>query len=38
MAIALPKGSALKEPIDRALIKITASAEWRSIEERYFGK
>jgi polar amino acid transport system substrate-binding protein len=38
MGVALPKGSALKKPIDRALINITASAEWRSIEERYFGK
>jgi hypothetical protein len=28
----------LNKPIDRALIKITESAEWRSIEERYFGK
>ena len=38
MGVALPEGSALKKPIDRALIKITESAEWRSIEERYFGK
>jgi ABC-type amino acid transport substrate-binding protein len=38
MGVALPGGSALKKPIDRALIKITESAEWRSIEDRYFGK
>jgi ABC-type amino acid transport substrate-binding protein len=38
MGVALPEGSALKKPIDRPLIKITESAEWRSIEERYFGK
>jgi hypothetical protein len=28
MGVALPDGSALKKPIDRALIKITESAEW----------
>jgi polar amino acid transport system substrate-binding protein len=38
MAIALPEHSQLKKPIDRALIKITASPEWKSIEERYFGQ
>ena len=37
MAFALPQGSPLKRPIDRALIKITASPEWKSIEEVYFG-
>ncbi len=36
MAFALPQGSALKKPLDRALIEITASAEWRRIEESYF--
>jgi ABC-type amino acid transport substrate-binding protein len=38
MAIALPEHSPLKRPIDRALIKITGSPGWRSVEERYFGK
>ncbi len=38
MAVALPPGSALKKPLDRALIKITASPEWRRIEESYFGR
>jgi polar amino acid transport system substrate-binding protein len=38
MAIALPENSPLKRPIDRALIKITASPEWKSVEERYFGQ
>ncbi len=38
MAIALPDNSPLKKPIDRALIKITASPEWKSVEELYFGR
>jgi polar amino acid transport system substrate-binding protein len=38
MAIALPEHSPLKKPIDRALIKITASPEWKSVEDRYFGR
>ena len=38
MGIALPEHSSLKRPIDRALIKITGSPGWRSVEERYFGK
>ena len=38
MAIALPEHSPLKRPIDRALIKITASPEWKSVEDRYFGR
>jgi len=36
MAIALPEGSQLKKPIDRALMRITASPEWRAVEETYF--
>ncbi len=36
MAIALPPGSPLKKPLDRALIEITASPEWRRIEASYF--
>jgi len=38
MAIALPDKSPLKKPIDRVLIKITASPEWKSVEELYFGR
>ena len=38
MGIALPDHSFLKRPIDRALITITASPEWKSVEERYFGQ
>ena len=38
MAFALPLGSPLKKPMDRTLVEITASPEWRSVEERYFGK
>lgn len=37
MAIALPAGSPLKKPIDEALVGITASQEWRRIEDSYFG-
>jgi polar amino acid transport system substrate-binding protein len=38
MAFALPPISPLKKPLDRALIEITASASWRSLEPRYFGR
>src|SRR5271166_5383321 len=38
MAVALPPGSALKKPLDRALIEITGSQEWRRIEDSYFGR
>jgi ABC-type amino acid transport substrate-binding protein len=38
MAFALPHGSALKEPLDRALIEIMASPEWHRIEQSYFGQ
>ena len=38
MAIALPENSPLKKLVDRALMRITASPEWRSLEDRYFGK
>jgi len=38
MAFALPPNSSLKKPLDRTLIKVTASAEWRSLEESYFGR
>lgn len=36
MAIALPEHSPLKKPIDRALMRITESVEWRQAEEGYF--
>ena len=38
MAIALPPGSPLKKPLDEALVGITASQEWRQIEDGYFGR
>jgi polar amino acid transport system substrate-binding protein len=38
MAFALPPNSPLKKPLDRALIEITASASWRSLEPSYFGR
>lgn len=38
MAVALPAHSPLKRPIDRALIKITTGAEWRTLEERFFAR
>jgi polar amino acid transport system substrate-binding protein len=38
MAFALPKNSALRMPLDRALTIVTASPEWRSVEETYFGR
>ena len=38
MAIALPAGSPLKKPLDEALVGITASQEWRRIEDGYFGR
>jgi polar amino acid transport system substrate-binding protein len=38
MAIALPPGSPLKKSLDEALVGITASQEWRQIEDGYFGR
>jgi ABC-type amino acid transport substrate-binding protein len=38
MAIALPENSALKRPMDEALVKITSDPEWRSLEDRFFGR
>jgi ABC-type amino acid transport substrate-binding protein len=37
MAFALPRNSARKLPLDRALTLVTASPEWRAVEETYFG-
>ena len=38
MAFALPPNSPINKPLDRALIEITASAPWRSLEHSYFGR
>jgi ABC-type amino acid transport substrate-binding protein len=38
MAFALPPNSPLNKPLDRALIEITASASWRSLEHSYFSR
>jgi polar amino acid transport system substrate-binding protein len=38
MAFALPKNSGLKKPLDQVLATVTASTEWRSVEDTYFGK
>ncbi len=38
MAFALPHGSPLREPLDRAMVRVTASPGWRSQEERYFDR
>jgi len=37
MGFALPAGSPLKKPLDQALIRVTASSEWRAAEAAYFG-
>jgi hypothetical protein len=37
LAIALPQNSPLKKPIDRAPMRIAASPEWRSLEDRHLG-
>jgi ABC-type amino acid transport substrate-binding protein len=38
MAFALPPTSVLRKPLDKALTVITATPEWRAVEETYFGK
>ena len=38
MAIALPEHSPIKKPLDRALIRVTNTPEWRSLEERFFSR
>jgi ABC-type amino acid transport substrate-binding protein len=38
MAIALPANSPIKRPIDRALISITNSPEWRRLEDKFFAR
>jgi len=37
MAVALPPGSPLKKSLDEVLVGITAGAEWRRVEDSYFG-
>ena len=36
IAIALPEHSPIKKPIDRALIRITNSPEWKTLEDKFF--
>jgi polar amino acid transport system substrate-binding protein len=36
-AIALPTDSPLKEPINRALLKIVQGAQWKDVVQRYVG-
>ena len=38
MAFALPPNSALKKPLDRAPVRVTASPGWRSLEDSYFDR
>ncbi len=38
LAYALPPGSTLRQSLDEALIKVTASPEWVETEERFFGR
>jgi ABC-type amino acid transport substrate-binding protein len=38
MGFALPMNSAMKRPLDEALTIVTSGAEWRAVEETYFGK
>jgi polar amino acid transport system substrate-binding protein len=38
MAFALPPNSALKKPLDRAMVRVTASPGWRSLEDSYFDR
>src|SRR5262249_9751842 len=37
-AFALPMNSPLKKPLDRVLTVVSASPEWRAVEETYFGR
>jgi ABC-type amino acid transport substrate-binding protein len=37
IGIAMPQGSQLREPINRALLKFTDSEDWRRLVERYIG-
>jgi len=37
-AIALPPGSPLREPVNRALLTVVEGGQWRATLERYFGE
>ncbi|MCK5944380.1 MAG: transporter substrate-binding domain-containing protein, partial [Planctomycetes bacterium] len=37
-AIAMPRGSDLRKPLNRALIKVLQSEEWREARRRYLGE
>ena len=37
-AVALPPGSPLREPLNRALLSVLESRPWRGVLERYFGQ
>jgi hypothetical protein len=36
-AIALPTDSSIKEPVNRALLKIIHRADWKDLVQRYVG-
>jgi polar amino acid transport system substrate-binding protein len=38
MAIALPEHSPIKKSLDRVLIRVTNSTEWRTLEDKYFSR
>jgi polar amino acid transport system substrate-binding protein len=38
MAFALPPNSPLRKPLDRSLVRITASPGWQLLEDRYFNR
>lgn len=38
LAFALTPGSALRRPLDEALIEVTSGPDWVATEERYFGR
>lgn len=37
-AVAFPEGSALREPVNRALLSVTARPAWQQVLERYLGE
>ena len=37
VCMGMPKGSALREPINRALLKIMEADQWNRLIERYIG-
>jgi len=38
MSMALPSGSSLREPLNRALAKFMEQDDWPRLKERYLGK